>query len=31
VIGTYSFTTPDLGPTGIRNLRDEDDWEEDIL
>lgn len=29
---TYSFTVPDLGPTGTRDLRDPDeDWDEDIL
>ncbi len=33
VIGTYSFAQPDLGPAGIRQLRnpDEPDWGEDIL
>ncbi|WP_433357363.1 Tn3 family transposase [Microtetraspora malaysiensis] len=33
VIGTYSFAPPDLGPAGVRQLRnpDEPDWEEDIL
>ncbi len=33
VIGTYSFAQPDLGPAGVRQLRnsDEPDWEEDIL
>ncbi|TDD14893.1 Tn3 family transposase [Nonomuraea diastatica] len=24
VIGTYSFTAPDLGPSGVRDLRDPD-------
>lgn len=27
VIGTYSFTAPDLGPSGVRELRDPDDDE----
>ncbi|GLW98661.1 Tn3 family transposase [Microtetraspora sp. NBRC 16547] len=33
VIGTYSFNQHDLGPSGVRQLRnpDEPDWEEDIL
>ncbi|TDD36483.1 hypothetical protein E1286_38280 [Nonomuraea terrae] len=33
VIGTYSFTQPDLGPTGMRQLRDPDepDWDDDGL
>ncbi|MET8388428.1 Tn3 family transposase [Streptosporangium canum] len=33
VIGTYSFAQPDLGPSGVRQLRnpDEPDWEEDLL
>ncbi|SDK42900.1 Tn3 transposase DDE domain-containing protein [Nonomuraea maritima] len=33
VIGTYFFAQPDLGPAGVRQLRnpDEPDWEEDIL
>ncbi|MEU8319627.1 Tn3 family transposase [Nonomuraea sp. NPDC048881] len=33
VIGTYSFALPDLGPAGIRQLRnpDEPDWEDDAL
>jgi len=33
VIGTYSFTKPDLGPNGFRQLRDPDepDWDEDVL
>jgi hypothetical protein len=29
VIGTYSFTAPDLGPTGVRELRDTDADDED--
>lgn len=33
VIGTYSFAQPDLGPAGVRQLRnpDEPHWEEDIF
>jgi hypothetical protein len=33
VIGTYSFTPPDLGLTGTRDLRDpdEDDGDENFL
>lgn len=33
VVGTYSFTQPDLGPAGVRQLRDPDepDWDEDGL
>ncbi|GAA3219788.1 Tn3 family transposase [Nonomuraea helvata] len=33
VIGTYSFTQPDLGPSGVRQLRnpDDPDWDEDML
>ncbi|WP_433381410.1 Tn3 family transposase [Streptosporangium sp. CA-115845] len=33
VISTYSFAQPDLGPAGVRLLRnpDEPDWEDDIL
>jgi hypothetical protein len=29
VIGTYSFTAPDLSPTGVRELRDPDTDDED--
>ncbi|MEV0149428.1 MULTISPECIES: hypothetical protein [unclassified Nonomuraea] len=30
VIGTYTFTLPDLGPGGVRELRnaDEPDWDD---
>lgn len=33
VIGTYSFAQPDLGPAGVRKLRnpEEPDWEGDVL
>ncbi|WP_433213442.1 Tn3 family transposase [Microtetraspora malaysiensis] len=33
VIGTYSFAQPDLGPAGVRKLRDPDepDWEDDVI
>ncbi|GAA3691229.1 hypothetical protein GCM10022224_065880 [Nonomuraea antimicrobica] len=32
VIGTCSFAQPDLGPAGVRQLRDPDepDWDEDV-
>lgn len=29
VIGTYSFTRPDLGPAGVRQLRDPDQPDRD--
>ncbi|GAA3163033.1 hypothetical protein [Nonomuraea salmonea] len=30
VIGTYTFALPDLGPAGVRDLRDPDrpDWDD---
>lgn len=31
VIGTYTFVPPDLGPTGIRDLRDPDTEDDDDL
>ncbi|MEV4116140.1 hypothetical protein [Nonomuraea sp. NPDC049695] len=31
VIGTYTFALPDLGPAGVRELRnpDEPEWDDD--